>query len=143
MALVFPYDHSRDPMNPAQLGNQIATALGLANDPLVDINPTQIIVTHPNVTEQNRTAIQTVINSYVFDPVWQGGILAVLQAKAVTALTTNAAYLGHAAVPAGTLTLAQLSTIVRLLADQLDATTRQNTALIRIVANLLDSTSGT
>lgn len=48
----------------------------------------------------------------------------------------NIAYLGHAAIPAGTLTAAQLSVIVRTLSDQLDATTRQNNALVAQVRAL-------
>lgn len=101
-----------------------------------------------------------------------------LRQKAQQALTTNATflakpdptagnntYLGHATVPNGTLTTAQLSPIVRLLSDQVDALTRQltgtaaagnealvaqlitvtkqNNALIRLALNLLDDTTGT
>lgn len=69
----------------------------------------------------------------------------------------NNTYLGHAAIPAGTLTAAQLSTIARTLSDQVDALTRQNnalvaqtraltrqtTALIRIALGVTDTTDGT
>lgn len=69
----------------------------------------------------------------------------------------NNTYLGHAAIPAGTLTTAQLSVIVRLLSDQVDALTRQangsfaqltaltkqNTALLRLLLGIVDSTEGT
>lgn len=129
--VVLAYNHSRDPMNPAQLGDQIATALALATAPTVDINPTQIIVTHPNVTSANTAAIQALINAYVFDPAWAGGIAGVLQAKAAAALATNATFLAIASP-----TAAQV-------AAQAKALTRQIDALIRIVANQLDSTSGT
>lgn len=168
--LTFTYDHSRDPMNPAQLADQIATSLALTTLPAVDINPTQIIVAHPNVTSANTAAIQSLINAYVFDAVWADGVEGSLKQKATTALQTNidalalpdptdanTTYLTHAPVPAGTLTTIQLSAIVRLLSDQVDALTRQNnalvsqsraltrqnTTLIRLATNRIDSTSGT
>lgn len=69
----------------------------------------------------------------------------------------NTAYLGHAAIPAGTLTAAQLSVIARTLSDQVDSLTRQNnavvaqvraltkqnTTLIRLLLGLVDDTAGT
>jgi hypothetical protein len=93
-----------------------------------------------------------------------------LASKAQTALTNNIAalalpdptpgnqtYLGHAAIPAGTLTTAVLSNIARQLSDQVDSLTRQNDALvaqvtaltrqmnamIRLAQGLFDSTDGT
>lgn len=62
--------------------------------------------------------------------------------RATAALAANVAYLGHAAIPAGTLTAAQLSTVVRTMSDQVDALTRQVDALIRLTLRVLDSTSG-
>lgn len=139
----FAYDHSRDPLNPDQLADEIARQFSLSTNPQVDVTPDSILVTHPQASEAQRTAVQALIDAYVFDPVWSGGIKSVLEDKAEKALATNATYLGHAPIPAGTLTLAQLSAIVRILSDQLDATTRQNAALIRLATDLLDSTSGT
>jgi hypothetical protein len=66
-----------------------------------------------------------------------------IRAKAETAIAANISYLGHAAVPAGTLTTAQLSNIVRSLTDQLDAATRQLVALERLAVNKTDDVSGT
>lgn len=121
----------------------------------------QIIET---VTANGRT-LQT-----VWKPGSVGANAAAIQQKAQQAIQTNVdalalpdptaannTYLGHAAIPAGTLTTAQLSTIVRTLSDQLDATTRQNnalvsqvqaltrqnTALIRLAVGVLDATTGT
>ncbi len=151
--VTFIYDHSRDPMNPDDLGDKIATALSLTSMPVVDINPTQIIVTHPNVTSANTAAIQAVINAYVLDAnrvAFPPGTLGTLLNKGRTVVAAdgvNATYLQHAAIPAGTLTLAQLSAIVRILSDQLDATTRQSTAIIKAlliyIANQTEDTSGT
>ena len=56
------------------------------------------------------------------------------------AILANKTYLQHAAIPAGTLTAAQLSGIVRQLSDQLDATTRQLNKLIRLLVGQLDGT---
>jgi azurin len=66
-----------------------------------------------------------------------------IRAKAEQAIDANIAYLAHAAVPAGTLTTAQLSNIVRSLTDQLDGATRQLVALERLAVNKTDGTSGT
>lgn len=67
-----------------------------------------------------------------------------LRAKAQAALATNATYLAHAALPAGTaLTTTQLTTIVRLLAAEVDSLAKQNNALIRLVGDFLDSVSDT
>jgi hypothetical protein len=129
--LTFSYNHARDPMNPAQLADQIATSLTLTTLPTVDINPTQIIVTHSAITSGNTAAIQAIINAYVFDQNWAGGVESALRAKAVTALATNATFLAIASP-----TAAQVAT-------QAKALTRQSTALIRLAANQLDSTSGT
>lgn len=63
--------------------------------------------------------------------------------KAQQALTVNQAYLGHAAIPAGTLTTAQLSNIARQLSDQLDNITKECSAVIRLLLGQLDSTAGT
>lgn len=130
-ALTFLYDHSRDPMNPDQLGNQIGVALGLNVDPVVDIDPTRVFVTHPAVTEQNRAVIQALIDAYVYDPVWAGGIRGVIAQKAASALTANATFQAFSA-PTNAQTLAQ----VQLL-------TRECNALIRLALDLFDTTKGT
>lgn len=152
------YNHSRDPMNPDDLANKIAVALTLTTLPAVDISATQIIVTHPSVTSANTAAIQAVINAYVLDPTWKNGIVAALQAKAVTALTNNATFLALADPTAANNTYlalanpstAQVTAQVRALtqqsnayAAQIIALTKQVNALIRIDANQLDSTGGT
>lgn len=125
------YNHSRDPMSPDQLADQIATALSLSTLPNVDITPTQIIVTHPNVTGANTAAIQALIAAYVLDPTWQGGVRGQLLAKAANALAANATFL---ALPAPN--NAQVIAQVQLL-------TREVSALIRLAADRLDSTAGT
>lgn len=132
-----------DPMNPDQLADLIARQFSLTTNPKVDVDPLEIRVTHPQASENQRTQVQAIIDAYVLDPVWQGGIAAVLAEKAQAALTTNSAYLAHAAIPGGTLTAAQLSVIVRTLSDQVDTLTKECTALIRLATSLLDSTSGT
>lgn len=66
-----------------------------------------------------------------------------LRQKAAAALNANRTYLGHAAVPAGNLTVAQSSAAIRQLTDQVDALTRQNQALIRLALNLLADISDT
>ncbi len=129
--VTFAYDHSRDPMNPVQLADQIATQFNLTTLPLVDINPTQILVTHAQASEAQRTAVQAIINAYVFDPAWSGGVAGVLAAKAQAALAANAAFL---ALPSPT--AAQVR-------DQTILLTKEATTLIRLATNLLDSTSGT
>lgn len=155
--LTLSYDHSRDPMNPGDLADDIAAALTLGTPPAVGIDQTSITVNHPNVTETNRAAIEAVIGSYVLDPVraaFPDGPVGTLLKKAHTAIQTNIdalglpdptdannAYLGHAAIPAGTLTATQLSAIIRTLSDQLDATTRQNNALIAQVRALTKQTT--
>lgn len=63
--------------------------------------------------------------------------------RAAQALAGNTTYLGHAAVPSGTLTTAQLSSIARQLTDQVDAITRQNNGIIRLLLNQLDDISDT
>lgn len=171
--LTIPYDHSRDPMNPDDLSDRIAAALGVTTAPVVDIDPVSITVTDPSVDESKLTQVQAVIAAYVFDPARSktgSGIAGRLRYQAQQAIQTNidalalpdptaanTAYLGHAAIPAGTLTAAQLSTIVRTLSDQVDALTRQNnalvaqaraltrqnTALIRLLLGATDSLDGT
>ena len=125
------YNHSRDPMNPADLADKIATALALSTYPTVDINPTQIIVTHPNVTSANTAAIQTVINAYVLDQTWASGPAGVLASRAQAALAANATYLALA------------SPSVAQNTAQLQRVTKECNALIRLALNLLDTTSGT
>lgn len=129
--VTFAYDHSRDPMSPADLAQRIATSLGLASQPSVDINPTQIVVTHPNVTSANTAAIQALINAYVLDTVAAGGVASTLTQKAGQALTANATFLALAA-PTNAQTLAQ----VQLL-------TRECNALIRLATQMLDTSAGT
>lgn len=145
--VTFTYDHSRDPMNPNHLGRQIQTALSLATPPNVDINPTQIIVTHTGVTEANRAAIQALINGYVFsaaEAALPPGNEGVLKSKAQAALTANATYLTSAAYPAGAaLTTTQLTTIIRAQRSQIDLLTRQCNSLIRLALGLLDDVSNT
>lgn len=122
---------SKDPLSPAQLADQIATSLSLATLPAVDVRNSQIFVTHASVTETNRTTIQGLINAYVFDPAWAGGVETALRAKAVNALAANATFLAIASP-----TTAQVTT-------QAKALTRQVDALIRLVSGQTDSTSGT
>lgn len=132
--VVFTYNHARDPMNPAQLADQIVTALALTTVPSVDINATQIVVTHASVTESNRTAIQNLINVYVLDPAWAGqlpGIEASLRVKAQSALATNATFLAIANP-----TLAQTAAHAKALS-------RQNNAIIRLITGQTDSLAGT
>ncbi len=156
--VTFVYDHSRDPMSPEHLGDLIATATGLTTDPQVVIDATSITVTAAGVGEAKRAQIQAVIDSYVFDPVWGGGIMAVLAAKASMALSTNASalalpdptagnntFLGIAS-PTQAQTLAQVKALTNqanAIYAQVSALTRQTDVLIRLAANLLDSTSGT
>lgn len=129
--LTFAYNHARDPMQPDQLADQIATSLALSTIPKVDINATQIIVTHASITSANTAAIQSLINAYVFDPAWSGGVQTVLLSKAATALGTNATFLAIASP-----TTAQVTAQVKALTRQVDA-------LIRLAANQFDSTAGT
>jgi len=130
--LTFAYNHARDPMNPDQLADQIGSAFNLSTNPTVDITPTQILVTHPQASEAQRVAVQALIDAYVFDPVWAGGVAAVLAAKAQAALTANATFLALGAAP----TAAQVR-------DQVILATKELNALIRLATNLLDSTKGT
>lgn len=156
--VTFAYNHSRDPMNPDDLGNKIAEALALTTLPTVNINPTQIIVTHPNVTSGNTSAIQAVINVYVLDPIWTNGPQGALLAKAQSAIKTNidaialpdptAANNTYLAI--GSPSAAQVAAQVRALTQQstaivaqLRAITRQNTTVIRVLVGALDSTDGT
>lgn len=129
--VTFAYDHSRDPMSPAQLADQIQSSLSLAAAPRVDINQTQIVVAGAGVTSANTASIQALINSYVFDPTWSGGAATALAAKAQNALNANATFLALAS-PTNAQTLAQ----VQLL-------TKECNALIRLALGLLDSTAGT
>lgn len=145
--VAFTYDHSRDPMNPNHLGRQIQTALSLTSPPTVDISPTQIIVTHANVAEANRAAIQTLISAYVFsaaEAALPPGNEGVFKSKAQAALTSNGTYLAATAYPAGAaLTTTQLTTIVRAQRSQIDLLTRQVNALMRLEIGQLDDVSGT
>lgn len=137
-AVTFTYDHSRDPMNPVDLGDKIATALTLTSPPTVDINPTQIIVTHANVAEANRAAIQTVINAYTLDNArvaLPSGILGTLLAKGDQAVTVNKNFLAI-----GSPTQAQTLAEVQSLARQNNAIIK---ALLNYIAGQTQDTSGT
>jgi len=163
------YNHARDPMNPDDLGNKIAVALGLTTLPVVDINATQIVVTHASVTSANTAAIQAVVNAYVLDPTWAGGVGAVLLSKAQTAIQTdidalaladptsnNNTYLASPTLVASA-TAAQVQAYVRLMDTQLRALTNQNNSIIaqlraitrqvvtllRVALSKFDSTEGT
>jgi len=163
------YNHARDPMNPDDLGNKIAVALGLTTLPVVDISATQIIVTHSSVTSANTAAIQTVVNAYVLDSTWAGGVGAVLLSKAQTAIQTdidalalpdptanNNTYLASPALVSNA-TAAQVQAYVRLMDTQIRALTNQNNSIIaqlraitrqvvtllRVALNKFDSTEGT
>lgn len=132
--VTFAYDHSRDPMSPVQLADQILNTLALTSEPTVDISPTQIVVTHPAVTEANRTAIQSLINAYVYDPAWNNvayGNLGALETRATKALTVNASFLAL-----GSPTNAQVLAQVRAL-------TRECNAIIRILTDAVDDLSNT
>lgn len=116
------YNHARDPMHPGDLAARILANLSLPSMPQVDINPTQIVVTHPNVTSANTAAIQTLVNAYTLDPAWAGltpDNLGLILARARTALTTNATFLAIASP-----TTAQVAAQVKALTRQIDALTR-------------------
>lgn len=128
------YNHARDPMNPGDLAFKILTSLGLASMPRVDITPTQISVTHANVTSANTAAIQSVISAYTLDPNWQGlqaDDQSLLLARARQALATNATFLAIASP-----TTAQVATQAKALSRQVDA-------LIRIAIGDVSSVSDT
>jgi len=132
--LTFAYDHSRDPMNPDDLGDKIAASLGLTTPPIVDINASQIVVTHASIAAGNTAAIQALISAYVLDATRAGfgpGVLGMLLNKAKNAIAANNTFLAISS-PTQAQTLAQ----VQLL-------TRENTAIIKIMANQLADTSGT
>lgn len=117
--LTFAYNHARDPMHPGDLAFKILTALTLPSMPAVEINPTQIIVSHASVTNGNTAAIQSMINAYVLDPNWQGlqaDDRSLLLARARAALSTNATFLAIASP-----TAAQVSGQVKALSRQMDA----------------------
>lgn len=156
--VTFAYNHARDPMNPDDLGNKIATALALASLPTVDITPTQIIVTHPNVTSGNTAAIQTVINAYVLDPTWTAGPRGALLAKAQAAIAANITALAlpdptaanNTYIALASPTVAQTNAQVKALSNQMNAAvaqlraiTRQLVAIERLAVDKLDSTDGT
>lgn len=146
-------------IHPDDLADKIATALGLTSPPEVSTTnatqqpPSAIVVTHANISAGNQAAIQAVIDAYTLDtnrvalPPGTLGTLLNKGRQVVAPGGVNATYLGHAAIPAGTLTLIQLSAIVRILSDQLDATTRQSTSVIKAllvyIANQAQDTSGT
>ncbi len=132
--VAFAYDHSRDPMNPADLADRIANQFSLTTPPQVDITPTQILVTHPQASEAQRTAVQALINAYVLDPVrsaYPEGVLGSLMAKAQRALDANATFLAIASP-----TAAQVR-------DQTILLTREIDALIKVALGLATDTAGT
>ena len=133
--LTFAYDHSRDPMNPDDLAQKLVDQFSLTTWPTVDINPTQIVITHPQATEQVRATIQTLISNYVLDPVrasYPPGVQGAILAKLKTAQTTNATFL---ALGTGA-TAAQVR-------DQVIALTRQMNGAIKLVLGQLDDLTGT
>lgn len=127
--ITITYNHSRDPMQPAQLADTIATSLALATVPTVDITPTSIVVTHASITSANTAAITTLINAYVFDATWAGGAVGKLQSRALVALGTNATF------------LAITSPTAVQVATQAKALTRQADGIIRLLLNQLDTIS--
>lgn len=131
--LTFAYDHSRDPMNPTDLGNRIATALNLTFLPRVDIDPSSIVVTAAGVGEAARATIQALIDAYLLDPdlAHASDALDVLRSKARKAIDANNTFLALQSP-----TQAQMLAQVRML-------TRENAALIRIALGLSDSIEGT
>lgn len=133
-ALVFQYDHSRDPMNPDDLAQKLVDQFSLTTWPTVDIDHTTITVTHPQATEQVRNTIQTIIDNYVLDPTraalgpgGQGGLLA----KAQKALATNATFLAI-----GSPTAAQVR-------DQTIMLTREMNGIIKLALGQFDDLTGT
>jgi hypothetical protein len=142
--LTIPYNHDRDPMNPGDLADKIATALAISSAPLIDINPSAIVITHPSISSASQAVIQTVIDAYVFDPDWTGptgtpsGNVGLLAKKATVALAANIAAL---ALPAPSYPLSNAAQ--QALVNQVQALTRQVNALIRLAQGLLDSTDGT
>ncbi len=126
--------------------------------PVVDISQTQIIVSHASVTSGNTAAIQSLINAYVLDPNWAGGVEGNLRVKAQAAIATNIAALALADPTAAnntyialaSPTVAQTNAQVKALSNQMNsviaqlrAITRQVTAIERIVAGRIDSIDGT
>lgn len=132
-AVTFAYDHSRDPMNPTDLANKIATSLNITALPQVDITPSAIVVTAAGVGEASRSAIQAVIDAYTLDVDLANAsdALDVLRSKARRALDGNNTFLAL-----------QSPTQAQVLAQE-RALTRQVTALIRIALGLSDSIEGT
>lgn len=128
------YDHSRDPMHPGDLAERLASQFNLTVMPEIYINPTQIIVRHPNVTSANTAAIQTVINAYVLDPVrasFPAGNLGSMMAKAKQAVDLNGTFLAIAS-PSNAQIIAQVQRL-----------TRENTAIIKILLDDVSDTAGT
>ncbi len=133
--LTFAYDHSRDPMNPGDLADKIATAGSLTVQPQVDINPTQIIVTHPAISETNRVQIQALINNYILDPVnaaFPDSTGGMVLRRLKQAQTVNSTFLALGASP----TAAQVR-------DQVIASTRELNGLIKLAINDLTDATGT
>lgn len=135
--LTFTYDHARDPMNPQDLGDKITTALALAAPaPVINISPTQIVITHASITAANTAAIQALISAYVITPNYvdspgtPAANLQLLLTKAANAIAANQTF---QAIPSPT----QAQGLA-----QIQALTAQVNALIRVVANQLSSTSG-
>lgn len=132
--VVFDYDHSRDPMNPADLADRIANQFNLTTPPQVDITPTQILVTHPQASEAQRAAVQAIITAYVLDSVRAGypeGVIGSLMARAQRALDANATFLAIAS-----------PTAVQVR-DQTILLTKEVDALIKLALNLATDTVGT
>ena len=128
--LLIAFDHSKV-VYPTQLADELATSFSLSVMPEVQIQPAAIAVTHPNVSEANRTAITNAITAHVADPDWQYVIndnRGRLRVRAKKALVANQAYLAVGS-PSNAQLLAQLR-----------ALTRQVNALIRLEVDQFDST---
>lgn len=105
-------------INAAQLATNINSALGwTGTEVVVGITPTEVIVTNASLTAANDAAIQSAINAYVFDPLYDQR----LAAKGIIGAASD-----------------NLSLVLRataaLLVDELNALRQWNTGLAAAVA---------